>query len=309
MFAQAKTHSLKVPTQIAKSGFKSYVCLDDPNIPGYDPNVRCPICAKSKELFDRAREYNPKDINEKIEALTLQADQCQAAGDINSANQIRQQIPQLQSKADPVMSKAIFKEACSYQPKLTYYARVIDRDLEHEGVKWLRFNENSDHDGMYDHFTNLYQQIRDEMKAAGLAERYNVFDLNNGRDFNLILSQNTETGTNGQTRKRTKIQVTAAQISTPLTKDIALGNQWLTDPMKWSDCYFIRDAEYLSIVVDGKIPKLDKTTGRYIAIEPYSTGANRTAQTVQETQQAVGGQQFVQNFQTQQQGQQEDLPF
>lgn len=309
MFAQAKTHSLKVPKQIAASGFKSYVCLDDPNIPGYDPNVRCPICAKSRELFNKAREYNPKDINEKVEALTLQADQYEAAGEINGANQIRQQIPQIQAKVDPVMSKAIFKEACALKSKTTYYSRVIDRDKENEGVKWWRFNENTDHDGIYDHLLNLYTQLRGEMKAAGIDDRYNVFDLNNGRDFVLNLAQKTETGANGQMRNRTKIQISVASMNSPLTNNITLGNQWLTDPMVWSDCYAIKSADYLAAVVEGKIPKMDKTTGKWIGIEPYGTGVQQTAETVQQTQQAVDAAYTNGQYYTRPVDQQQDIPF
>lgn len=287
MFAQAKTHSLKVPTQIAKSGFKSYICLDDPNIPGYDLNIKCPICAKSRELFNKAREYNPKDIEEKVKALTVQMNQYQASGDVNMVNQIYNQIIEVQKKADPTISKSIFKEACNLKPKVTYFSRVIERGKENEGVKWWRFNENSEHNGIRDHLINHYIQLQEEMRMAGIDDRYNVFDLNNGRDFVLNFAQKDETDKNGKSRKRTSIQVSVSSIPTPLTKDVELGNKWLTDPMTWSDCYAIKGADYLSVIVEGKIPRQDKATGVWYGVEPYATGVQQTAQMVQQTQQST----------------------
>lgn len=310
MFAQAKTHSLRVPTRIAKSGFKSYICLEDPNIPGYDPNVKCPICAKARELFAKAREYNPKDINARVEMLVKQSEQMRTTGNIAEADRIIQQdIPAIQSKADEDISKAIFKEACSYNPKKTYYTRVIERGKEKDGPKWWRFNENTDHDGIYDKLVNIYKQTQKEMRDAGLDEKYNIFDLVKGRDFVLTFVQKTETSKSGQTRSRVKIQLAPSMLSCPLTNNAELGNKWLADTMKWSDCYAIKTADYLSAVVDGKIPKKDPQSGRWYGIDPYETGAQQTANTVQQTQQAVT--QYAQYMPPQSQvgGDVQDLPF
>lgn len=290
IFASAQTHSLRVPHQVAKSGFKSYVCLNDPNIPGYDPNVKCPICEKAKQLFNKAREYNPKDIAEKASQLEMQAIQYANAGDMNTANAIRQQISEMQSKQDPQLSKAIFKEACSLKSKKTYYVRVIERGKENEGVKFWRFNENSEHDGIYDHLVKLYMQRRDDMKEAGIDQAYNIFDLNNGRDFYVTLTQkedDVKPGQTGNRPKRTKITVSDVSVNTPLTKDVELGNQWLRDEKKWSDCYSIKGKEYLEIVIEGKIPKLDRSTGKYVAVEPDMTGAQNTINMVEATTQAI----------------------
>lgn len=289
VFAEAQTHSLKVPYQVAKSGFKSYVCLNDPSIPGYDPNIKCPICEKAKQLFNKAREYNPKDIAEKASQMELQAIQYANAGDINSANAIRRQISEMQSKADPQISKAIFKEACSLKSKKTYYVRVIERKNEKEGVKFWRFNENSEHVGIYDQLIKLYKQRRDDMKEAGI-EGYNIFDLNNGRDFYVTLTQKVDEakeGQGGSRPKRTQIAISDVSVNTPLTTDVELGNAWLRDEKKWSDCYSIKGRDYLEIVVNGQIPKLDRGTGRYIGVDPDESGMKATNDMVAETTNAV----------------------
>lgn len=57
VFFEVNTHSCKLSTDIAKSGFKTFVCLNDPHIGSND----CPFCKRAKELFDKAaacRESN-----------------------------------------------------------------------------------------------------------------------------------------------------------------------------------------------------------------------------------------------------------
>ena len=44
-------HSLKVDKQIAASGFKTFLCLNDEHLSLHDDRG-CPICNKSKEYFD-----------------------------------------------------------------------------------------------------------------------------------------------------------------------------------------------------------------------------------------------------------------
>lgn len=64
VFFEIKTHSLKVSPEIAKSGFKSYVCLNDSHV----GSGKCPICEKSKELLRES--YNTRSTDE-IKAKTL----------------------------------------------------------------------------------------------------------------------------------------------------------------------------------------------------------------------------------------------
>lgn len=144
-----KTHNLKVNRKVAESGFKSFLCLNDPNIPNYDPNVKCPICQKSQEYFN---EYNAcKD-------------------------------------SDPSKAKTIFAKACSLRNKTTYILRVIDRSKETEGVKFWRFNENSKGEGVHDALINLYKTRKKNMLKVGIND-YNIFDLNRGRDIEIGLKK------------------------------------------------------------------------------------------------------------------------
>lgn len=123
IFLRLKTHSLKVDHEVAKNGFKSFICLNDEHV-GSKEKYACPICNKAQELFDKAKEYRDK-------------------GDTN-------------------LSLTLFKQACSYKYKYTYIVRVIDRDHEDEGVKFWRFNENSKGEGCYDKLMAIYNTRREQ---------------------------------------------------------------------------------------------------------------------------------------------------
>ena len=211
-----KTHSLKVNKRIANSGFKSFLCLDDPQVPNYDPNVQCPICAKVNYYFEEARKCR---------------------------------------ESDPIKSKELYKKACSMRNKTTYIVRVIERGKENEGVKFWRFNENTQHKGAYDMLMTLYKQRKKDMEEAG-DFNYNIFDLDNGRDIVLTLTRTERAdGQEGVT-----MQITDKSINKPLTNDIELGNSWINDVKKWYDAYAVKSAEYLTIVANDMIPYKDRAT-------------------------------------------------
>lgn len=216
-----KTHNLKVSKRIAASGFKSFLCLNDPQVPDYDPHVHCPLCEKSQFYFNEAKKYR---------------------------------------ETEPEKSKALFMKACSLKSKTTYIVRVIERGKENEGVKFWRFNENTQGKGIYDSLIALYKQRKDDMAEAGIAN-YNIFDLDEGRDIVLNLKKTVRA--DGQ--QGVAIQITDKSINKPLTNDIELGNAWINDVKRWYNAYTVKSHDYLAIVADDKIPYMDKTTGTLIA--------------------------------------------
>ena len=216
-----KTHSLKVSKRIANSGFKSFLCLNDPQVPNYDPSIKCPICAKSQYYFDEAKKCR---------------------------------------ETDGEKSKKLFKKACSLKNKVTYIVRVIERGKENEGVKFWRFNENTQGKGIYDSLIALYKQRKADMAEAGV-ENYNIFDLDEGRD--IVLSLKRTVRTDGQ--EGVAIQINDKSINKPLTQDVELGNSWINDVKKWYNAYTVKSPEYLSIIADDKIPYFDKTTEKFVA--------------------------------------------
>lgn len=257
VFFSIYTHALKVDKEIARSGFKSFVCLNDKNVEGDED---CPICKKSKELFDKSSEAR-KNGNE-------------------------------------ALAKSYFKDACSLRCKRTFIARVIDRDHEDEGVKFWRFNENSKGEGIYDKLMSLYVTRKQESiddgdvtyyeivtdKKTGETsykevseaeynelpedkrrfEGYNIFDLYNGKDIiiNVVKSQIPD-GFGGM-KDTVAYNITDGGSKKPLSKDVDLANQWLNDEKTWKDVYSNKTADYLELVVNGKIPVYDKDKGCFV---------------------------------------------
>lgn len=215
-----KTHNLKVNRRIAQSGFKSFLCLDDPQVPNYNPSIRCPICEKSKYYFEEAKKCR---------------------------------------ETDKEKSKKLFMKACSLKNKVTYIVRVIERGKESEGVKFWRFNENTQGKGIYDSLIALYKQRKNDMAEEGI-ENYNIFDLDNGRDIVLNLTRTERS--DGQ--EGVAIQITDKSINKPLTNDIELGNAWINDVKKWYNAYTVKSPEYLSIIADDMIPYFDRAQEKFV---------------------------------------------
>lgn len=288
----AMTHAMKVPRQVSKSGFKTYVCLNDPSIPGYDPNVKCPLCAKVEELRKESSKHNEKYVTKQIDTLRERARQAKAEGNQQLLNELTEQATKLKADINPALANTLWASCRSMKAKRTYFVRCIDRNKEGEGVKWWRFNENSEKDGVYNKLLNLYVTRKKEYADDKVCDNYNIFDVNNGRDINVILTKKEEDakGENGTTKKvvKTKVNLTDASRETPLTTNVELGNKWLTDEKKWYDCYAIKTADYLAIIADGMIPYFDKVNNKWIAkTETDFTSAGLTANMTQQTTEAV----------------------
>lgn len=195
-------------------GFKKFFCLNDPNIS--DGHGTCPLCEKSKELFDKA---NACDIE--------------------------------------AQKKSIFKEAGSFKARRSYIVRVIERGHEEDGVKFWRFNEHTGGDGIFDLLKGLYN-IRNNESIEATGERYNIFDLKNGRDIIVTSTYNPETD-------KTSISIADAGFSTPLSKDENQMMEWINDPKTWKDVYSIKSEGYLSIIADDEIPVWNDEEKKWVA--------------------------------------------
>lgn len=222
VFFNITTHALKVDKEIAKSGFKSYVCLNDEKV---DSKEECPICKKSKELFDKSAKAR--------------------------------------QEGNEALAKSLFKEACSLKKKTTFITRVIDRDHEDEGVKFWRFNENSKGEGIYDKLISLYETRKKE-SLEDCGEEYNIFDLYDGKDIIITVSKSKIPDGFGGMKDTIAYNITDSGNKKPLSKDIDKANSWLNDEKTWKDVYSNKSSEYLELVVNGKIPVYDKELGKYV---------------------------------------------
>lgn len=216
-FLVLKTHSLKVDSAISKSGYKSFICLDDKHLTYEDEQPKCPLCAKAEQLFAESK----KETNE-------------------------------------VIRKSLFKAACSYKTKETFVVRVIDREHEDEGVKFWRFNAHSDGTGCYDKLMDIYENRKQESIDEGCEEPYNVFDLNNGKDFIITLKYNPKTN-------KTTIEIGDAGSGSPLSTDYEKAMTWINDEKTWNDIYAAKSHDYIQLIADEKIPVFDKEKQMWVA--------------------------------------------
>ena len=222
-------HSLKVDKQVAQSGFKTFLCLNDENLPNHDEKG-CPICNKSKDFF-------------------------------NQANEVQQDDEHASEK-----KKVLCKEGFKYQPKIAYIVRVIERGKENEGVKFWRFNHWDNGKGCKDQLENLYRLRKKEMKDAGMNDNFNIFDLHNGKDIVLTL---TKSDKENSKQDKTEITITDAGFCTPLSKNESQIEEWVNDSKDWKDMYACKDYKYLEIVADGGIPVYSTKKRCYVTKEEY----------------------------------------
>lgn len=223
IFMSINIHSLKVDKQISQSGFKTFVCLNDSNLKEHDGRG-CPLCNRSKELFDEANSMDD---------------------------------------SNPSLKKEVIKSAFSFQSKVAYIVRVIERGKENEGVKFWRFNHRTDHLGVYDKLMTLYNQRRDEAKQNG-RDSYSIFDLMNGRDIEIKLTYVDSTG-------KTTMDIIDSGFETPLSRDIEQANAWIQDTKTWRDIYALKNYDYLEIVAEGGVPTYDTAQNKWVEKVDNST--------------------------------------
>jgi len=233
VFFDITTHALKVDKEIAKSGFKSFVCLNDDKT---ESKEECPICKKSKELFDKAA--------------------------------------QARKEGKEALSKSLFKEASSLKKKRTYITRVIDRDHEDEGVKFWRFNENTMGKGVYDELMHLEKTRKKEAEEDG-EDGYSIFDLYKGKDIIINVSKSMIPDGHGGLKEKIGYNITDSGNRKPLSKDIEKANSWLNDKKTWRDVYSLKNANYLELVVDGKIPVYDREKGFFVEKVEFDTESKK----------------------------------
>lgn len=152
--------------------------------------------------------------------------------------------------------KSLLKAAGEYKARKSYIVRVIERGHEEDGVKFWRFNAHSDGNGVFDLLKKLYN-IRNNESIEATGEKYNIFDLKNGKDIIVTSTYNPNTD-------RTSISIADSGFSTPLSKDENQMMEWINDPKTWKDVYSIKSEDYLRIIADGGIPVWDNDKRGYV---------------------------------------------
>lgn len=173
-------HSLKVDKKLSDSGFKKFVCLDNPNRPNYNKDEKCPLCEKKWYWWNKAKEA--------------------------------------EANGDAVLAKSYKEKAKMYSSRMAYVVRVIDRKHEDEGIKFWRFNHSYKGSGVYDNLMTIYNARKMEYEMQGIKD-YNIFDLNNGCDiFITVKRQFNEQGEEIQPSISLSAAATPTPLSTDVDK-------------------------------------------------------------------------------------------
>lgn len=136
--------------------------------------------------------------------------------------------------------------AKQYSARQMYIVKIIDRDKEHEGVKFWRFNHDYRKQGTHDKI----------MKAI-MAVGHNITDVETGRDLNIEIARDSN--------KIPAVQaVTYPLNASQLSSDAEKSKEWAGDTRTWEDVYSVRGYDYLEIIVKGDTPVWDKDEKRYV---------------------------------------------
>ena len=141
-FVMVHTHNVRVPKEVSKSGYKSYLCLSkNKDIDHEKYGDKCPFCELNKTAYEESvKETDP------IKKKNFQ--------DISIANKSRESV----------------------------IVRCIERGKENEGVKFWKFNIRHDKTDPYNTIINLYKLRKEEGERAGqvlnILDIYNGRDLN-----------------------------------------------------------------------------------------------------------------------------------
>lgn len=254
LFFCVRKHSIKLPkSRYSNTGWKNYLCYDDPHNQKHEDGQKCPLCAKREEYTRKAIEYanEKKRLRQEVEELS------------KSAGADLSKIQSVTLKADEYerLQKEANLRVFMYTPKDSYIIRVIDRDHEKDGPKFYTFNSNSKGDGVLDKMLTIYNE-RNEESMEDTGKPYNVFDLYDGRDLTLHITRDQ----NGHS----VVSNITDGSQKPLSEDKGQVEAWVNDPTRWNDLYTFRDYGYLDVVANGYNPYFNKNTGKWEAWTDYT---------------------------------------
>ena len=249
------SHTIAVPTDISKSGWKGYVCLSKTE--GIDNETfgdACPFCEMREDAL------------KKMYAV------------MNAAKEENRDY-----KEDPEYQRwqAI---ANKYRPDETAIIRGIERgENEKDGPKFIKCNIRSDGKDLYSSMMKLYNERKQESIDAAMEENDgvlpedfepdNIFDLYTGKDLKIIIERVFDK--NNKPTKKTSISVVDCAKPRPLSNNEDQIDEWLDDEKKWDDVFVIKTYEYCDIVLEGKVPYFDKKNNKWIPKEVANTDASQ----------------------------------
>ena len=134
-----------------------------------------------------------------------------------------------------------------------WLVRCIDREHEEDGVKFWRFPDARNGDGIFEKIVALV-----ETKQRRGVE---ILDVNDGKDLVITVKRQIDSGG----KEKMVYQIQDDEVQRPLSESEEEMEKWINDPMTWEDVYTIKDYEYLRIVAEGEYPVWNKDGNCWIA--------------------------------------------
>lgn len=156
--------------------------------------------------------------------------------------------------------KEIFK---SYFANEYGIIRCIERGHEEDGPKFWKFPIRQDGKDPMNTINRLYHSQKEESIEMGESP-LNILDINDGKDFKITIEavydkQNNRTD-------KTSISIEPYGKRKPLSEDVNEMIKWVNDEKKWSDVFVAKPYDYLSLIIDKKVPFYDKANGVWCAM-------------------------------------------
>ena len=256
-FMVLHTHSMKVSTEIASSGFKSFICLNEERLPFHD-NRGCPLCNKSRELL---KEGNALPDGEEKKALI------KAGMSFKAKKTFIVRVIERGKESEGVKFwrfNAHSDGTGVYDEIMDIFQNHVDESIADETAY---FKKNADGTE-----TNVTKAEYDLLKESEKVFRpYNIFDLNNGKDIVINLQY-------VPSMKKTSIKISYSSKPSPLSTDVEEANAWINDPKTWSNLYSTKSYDYLNLVAEDKIPYYDKNNSKWVEQSEVQREADRAVQ-------------------------------
>ena len=165
---------------------------------------------------------------------------------------------QWHDETDAAKKKAIVKEINQLDIREYCIVRCIERGKEHEGPKFWRIPLRQDQTDAYHKIILLAKTRHEEGLEAGI--NVNIYSLYEGRDLIITFTDGTGAPT-----------IVDKGISTPVTRDNNLLNEWYYHEKKWSDVFSTKPYDYLKLAFEGEVPWYDKLNKCWVRKTDFDT--------------------------------------
>ena len=160
---------------------------------------------------------------------------------------------QLRFDSTDELKKAQYKDQEFMNSVKEYWlVRCIERGHEEDGVKFWRFADARNGEGIWDKIYDLFET----KKKRGVE----IFDLYKGKDLVITVKRQV----NGE-KEKLVYQIQDDEMIKPLSESEEQMEKWVNDSMTWEDVYSVKDYDYLSLIVLGEYPVWDKNEKKWVA--------------------------------------------